>query len=276
MKDYWSCTKIADSIRGTAKPESGSSRAWREWEKAAKEAHPIRYWIAETALDKIQNFIWWPIDTLYNYKYRFVNRFVTKTHALTASSLPKGAWHEFETRVLHCMFDELVNFVEIEQAWNFLGFSSEEFREKYKEPWYARGWFRTRTWRSAEAGLDYLDWSSQLRFDESWGVDKDNEMYGQLTPQAISAQEVRELYNWWKNIRPNRPDPSEVSGWDEMYSNRKKKYGDDCFWLEAETSDEKDFSRSVLLKLNDIEEAYHKEDEDMLIRLIKIRRNLWT
>jgi hypothetical protein len=29
-------------------------------------------------------------------------------------------------------------------------------------------------------------------------------------------------------------------------------------------------------KLNDIEAAYEQEDEDMMIRLIKVRQGLWT
>jgi hypothetical protein len=33
---------------------------------------------------------------------------------------------------------------------------------------------------------------------------------------------------------------------------------------------------SALKKTHEIEEAYEKEDEDMMIRLIKIRNSLWT
>jgi len=61
-KNYWSCSKLADQIRGTVKGGAKTGSGWREWEENAKQNHPIRYWIAEEALDAIQNFIWWPVS----------------------------------------------------------------------------------------------------------------------------------------------------------------------------------------------------------------------
>ena len=109
---YWSNGKFANWVRGTPQPECGTSKEWRDWKQTAKTKHPFRYWLAETALDKIQDFIMYPIDKLYSVKYWLVNRFVTKTHQLT-SNLKKGEWHELDERILHCLFDELVNFVEV-------------------------------------------------------------------------------------------------------------------------------------------------------------------
>ena len=56
----------------------------------------------------------------------------------------------------------------------------------------------------------------------------------------------------------------QVSGWSD-YCKKKKIEGVD---------DEK--SRIALEKLTSLEEKYEKEDEDMLIELIKIRKHLWT
>lgn len=272
-RNYWSCTKFADWLRGTPKLKSGTGKEWSLWREASKDKHPIRYWITEEGLDYLQDFIYWPTDKLYAIKYWLVNRFSTKTHALT-SNLKRGQWHEFEERMLHCLFDELVNFVEIEQAWHHVVCDKDAYK-KYATPWYATGWFRLRTWRSPEAGVDYLNWASKLRMDEGWGVDPDDEKFGTPTHQAETAIETLVLYYWWKDIRPQRPDPFDVSGWSELCERRRAK-SEDHWWMEDQNEEERAESRVSIDISNRLEEEYNKEDEDMMIRLIKIRRGLWT
>ncbi len=274
MRNYWSCSKFADFIRGTIKLECGSGKDWREWEQLAKEKHPIRFWVAEEGLNKLQDFIMWPIDKLYAIKYWFVNRFITRTHQLT-SNLKKGEWHEFSERLLYCAFDELVNFVEIESSWNYIIWD-EEARKKYDPPFTAAGWFRLRNWRSSEAGIASLEWQTKLVKDEDWGYEKEHPEYGTPTHQAISAKEALELYNWWKNIRPNRPDPYDVSGWSIICDKRRERNNGEFWWSEDETKEEREDSNKALKISNKLEEEYEDEDEKMLIKLIKIRRSLWT
>lgn len=276
---YWSCSKFADWIRGTIKGGAKTSGGWNDWHKTAKKSHPIRYWIAEEALDAVQNFIWWPVDKIYSIKYYINNRWVSKTHALT-SNLKRGQWHEFETRLLHSMFDELVNYVEIEEAWSNVAWDKEA-REKYRPPFYAWGWLRWRTWRSAEAGLDKLKWASTLT-NEEW-LEEDKKHLAEPTHQAKTAKELLFLYDWWKNVYPNRLDPHEASGWTEWCERRRAKIkeqdpdSDRMFLdLENETEDEKSESRRILDLTYKIEEEQHQEDEEMMIRLIKIRRGMWT
>jgi hypothetical protein len=274
MRNYWTCSKFADWLRGTPKLKSGTSKEWSLWRKTSKEKNPIRFWLAEEGLDYIQDFIMWPFDKLYKIKYCFVNRFSTKTHALT-SNLPRGEWYEFEERILHCLFDELVNFVEIEQAWHH-ALWDKDARKKYNSPWYAFGWFRTRTWRCPAAGLDYLEWASKLKFDDEW-MTKEDPRYGHPTPQAETAQETLVLYYWWKEVRPTRVDPYDASKWTEICERRRKKNPDSWFLdVEDETEEERIEVRSSLDLTNKLETEYAKEDEDMMIRLIKIRQGLWT
>lgn len=272
---YWNCSKFADWLRGTSKLKVGSAKEWKAWETQAKLKNSIRYWLVEEGLDYIQDFIMYPIDKLYSAKYWLVNRYVTKTHALT-STLKKGQWWEFDERILYCLFDELVNFVEVEIAWKNIVYSKDAKKE-YKSPWNASGWFRSRTWRCPKAGLDYLDWETTLMKDETWGIQKDNPEYGQPTDQSLKAQEISELYHWWKFARPNRQDAYEVSGWNTRYETKTK--DGDSLWnymCEEETEEEKVESRRILDLMNKIEEEYFQEDEEYLIRLIKIRRSLWT
>lgn len=274
MRNYWSCGSLADKIRGTPKLKCGTSKEWKEWEKEAKSKHKFRYWIAETALDKIQDIIMYPIDRLYDIKYWFLNRFVTKTHALT-SNLKKGEWHEMDERILHCLFDELVNWVEVDLAWKHIAYCKEA-REEYNSPWYALGFFRLRTWRNAAAGLSYLNWESKLIMDEDYGISKDDPKYGNPTPQAEKAIEVIRLYNWWRFKRPYRPDPYEISGWSEYCDSKNREDLWDFLDFEDETEEQKEKTLKMIEHSNEIEEFYYKEDTDNLISLINLRRNLWT
>ena len=54
--------------------------------------------------------------------------------------------------------------------------------------------------------------------------------------------------------------------------------GDDAFWDRSrkETPELKEMGNVAHKKLNEIEAAYEQEDEDMMIRLIKVRQGLWT
>jgi hypothetical protein len=271
---YWSCSKFADWLRGTDKLEMGTGQEWNDWENTANSKSPFRYWLAEEGLDKLQNFIMWPTDQLYNFKYWINNRYVTKTHALT-SKLKKGQWYDLDTRILNCLFDELVDHVEIELAASNYRWS-DEARKKYKVPFWGSGWFRWRTYRNVDAAMDYLEWASNLRWTEE-EVGADDPMCGKFTHQAINAREIRELYLWWKNVYPNRPDAHDASGWTEFCERRRTdRDGGILGWLEDRTPEEAEESKRILAHCTELEDQYDKEDEEMLIRLIKIRRSLWT
>jgi hypothetical protein len=273
-KRYWSCSRFADWLRGTSKPRAETSKGWHDWQIESKKLHPIRYWIAEEALDNIQDFVTWPLDKLYSIKYYINNRWVTRTHQLTAhpQDIKPGTWQDVGYRFLPCLFNELVDYVEIELAWSNIAWN-EESRKKYRVPFWGHGWFRWRIWRCPEAGIEYLNWASGLKHNEDW-VEKDDPNYGKPTLQAINAKETLELYCWWTKVRPARRDPYEASGWSELCEVRREKY-QGLFW-EDQTEEENASTKESITQLNDLEEDYETEDEEMLIRLIKIRRSLWT
>jgi len=153
-------------------------------------------------------------------------RFVTRTHCLTAHprDIKRGDWEDVGWRFLPCLFNALVDFVDIELA-GFHCICDDEASKKYKYPWWNQWYFN---WRSEEAGMEYIAWKKTL-----------TESYKQ---QADVAKEIEILYKWWKYERPQRPDPYE------------------------EDTD-------IRFKL---EKAYEEEDEEMMIRLIKVRESLWT
>jgi hypothetical protein len=276
---YWSNTKFAQWIRGTKKPMSATMEGWDEWDDTAHTAHPFRYWIAETALNTVQNALWYPIDKLYDIKYWINNRYVTKTHALT-STLKRGQWYDYDTRIFNCLFDELTNYVAVEVAMSHVAWGGDDVRVKYHTPFWATGWFKWRTWRCEQAGLDNLKWQAAIIFNEDMGVDADSEHYGKPTDQAISAQAIIDLYIWWTQVRPNRPDPYEASGWaavcelgeTDKATHRKRRR----FSRKGEAPDHKAARDAAYKKLGEIEAAYTKEDDEMVIKLVNARRSMWT
>jgi hypothetical protein len=224
----------------------------------------------------VQDFVNWPADRLNDIRYYINNRWVTRTHALTAHprDIPPGEWRDVGNRFLPCLFNELVDFVEIEQAWHHVLWSDKD-RKKYQVPWWRSGWLRWRIWRSPEAGLEYLRWASGLTMDESMGLEPGEEGYGEPTYQAKAAKEILELYTWWKEVYPLRPDLHDASGWSEYCASRRDN-GLDFFDMEDKTPEDAERCRIALDKTREIEKAYNDEDEAMMIRLIRVRHALWT
>ena len=280
---YWSIGKFADWVRGTPKPNMGTSEEWDQWYATAKKAHPIRYWLAEEGLDHAQKYFYGPTDLLYSIKYYINNRWITRTHALTAHrrDIKPGDWCDVGNRFLPCLFNELVDFVEIELAWWNIVWTDKETRAKYNAPFWATGWFRWRTWRCKQAGLDNLEWQRNLRWGEEECAEGSPNV-GKLTPQAVKAQEMLDLYTWWTEVRPARPEPMDASGWTAICEARRVKRaasGKRTSWLSGmndETPAEKKATKKAMDTMHKMEAAYEKEDEAMMIRLIKVRHGLWT
>lgn len=244
--DYWSCSKLANWIRGTPKPFALEWKAWDIWHEQAKKKHPFRYWIAEEFLNKIQDFINLPIDIYHTIEIYIRNRFIDKIHYLKTGLKP-GEYYDLDYRILNGLFYELVEFVEVEQAHLMKCYEKEK---KYK---FIKG-------RCPQAGLDYLDWACNLKLNEDYGISPDSEDYGKPTEQAEKSKIILKLYHWWKN-RPNRKNPYDIieSGQSENWHS--------CVGI---------YSKADKIKLaNQIDEEYYQEDTNMLIELIKNRRHLW-
>jgi len=272
---YWTCSKFADWLRGTTKLKMGTSEEWHEWENRAKAAYPVRWWLAEEGLDHIQKFVYYIPDKLNDIRYYINNRWISHSHALTAHprDIQPGNWSDVGNRFLPCMFNELVDFVEIEQAWHHCMWS-DDAKTEFEVPWWRKGWLRLRTWRSPEAGLQYLRWAETLTNAEFLDEDKKHEAVP--TYQAKAAKEIIELYTWWTVTYRNRPDPYEASGWTAACeASRIANGGRLSFSAEKDPVIKKAVDKAHKL-LQKIEASYEKEDEEMMIRLIKIRQSLWT
>jgi hypothetical protein len=271
--NYWSCSKFADKIRGTAKPYALDGDGWHQWKKEAKASHKIRYWMAETGLSKLQNFVMWPVDKLYSIKYYVVNRWVDQSNALVAhkKNIKPGQYMDLDGKIFYCLFDELVDFVEIEKAYNNFRWSEEKSKSL---KWWQGGIWRTRTWRNPEAGIEHLKWEMALT-DEEW-LDEDKKHLAKPTDQARVAGEILELYTWYTEFYPKRECAMDLSGWSEYCRYLEKK---EIPFLSNNRYDEvypNERVTAIHKRNNEIDQSYEQEDTEMLIRLIKIRKSLWS
>jgi len=256
------------------KPYALPMGEWSNWESDARASRPVAYWLTETLPEWLEKPGEWLVDPVSDAKYYLRNRFITQTHKLK-TGLKTGAWHELETRILHGLFTELVNFVEIEKAHTQVIWGNSEVGKKYHLPWWRRvHWFRWDTWRCAEAGLDYLHWEISLVKDVEWFNSADHPDIGKPTDQALAAQEVLDMYTWWKQIRPARPDEHDASGWTAYCDQLRERYGN--MFADEKTDAEREQSKLAMARLSRLEAEYDQEDTDMLIRLIRIRKSLWT
>jgi hypothetical protein len=176
-------------------------------------------------------------------------------------------------RFLPCLFNELVDFVEVESAWSHIAWGDKEACAKYDPPFWASGWFRWRTWRCPQAGLDHLDWAMTLT-NEEWLEDGEKHLV-EPTGQAIRAKEIKELYLWWTVTYRARPDPYDASGWSE-YCEKTRLLNDGRLFGSKKTPELEELSTRSHELLQKIEADYAAEDEAMMIRLIKARDSLWT
>jgi hypothetical protein len=152
---------------------------------------------------------------------------------------------------------------------------SDEAKTKFDVPWWRSGWLRLRTWRCPEAGLEYLRWAVTLTNEEF--LEEGEKHKAEPTYQAKAAKEIIELYTWWTVTYRNRPDPYEASGWSAHCDAMRIKYpGSFLSSLNSKDPEDRKASDKAHKLLQKIEAAYEKEDEQMMIRLIKIRQSLWT
>lgn len=269
-QDSWMFTWLRNSVFKIEKPRALAWGGWAKWDDELKAARPVAYFITETLPDWLEKPAQWTIDPIYDATYYLRNRFVRQTH-MVHTDLKQGVWHEYESRILHGMFTELVDFVEVEQAWHTCMWD-EKVRKKYQMPWWRDNWFfYWREWRCPAAGIDYLKWCMTLD-------DPVLPVHDRNPSQAEHAREVLTLYTWWKDIRTTRRDEYEEAGFTEFNDRMAAKYGRLDFDPDDKqlTAQERKEKHTIYTRVHEIEEVRHQEDEAMMIRLVKIRRGLWT
>jgi len=256
--NYWSNSFFATWLRKVFKlpeqPGAATSEEWYEFKQLSKATNKMGYWIVDKGLNNIQNIVYLPVDIYRNIHTYLKNRFVDKIHYLP-TNLKKGEYFDTDTRLLNGVFETLVQFVEEEKAGRYciehepvlkmIGVDDEHFFKQLSS-----------VMSKQEMAIKVLNWEISL---------------GEESPfQAEAAKEIKEIYLWWKVVRPNRPDPDEISGWSAFCKENPR-----VDFFSPRTKEQKDMSRKLIDESSKIEEQYYNEDTEMMVRLIKIRKALW-
>ncbi len=222
-------------------PKSADMCTWAEVHKEARKKK-LCYWLSNT----IPTWLSVKGMQIHDIKLWFQYRFQTRhKYHLIDTKLGYG-YHEIENRLLHGAFSLLQNYVEVELACINDVFNKEA-------PKRGRG-----------AGLQQLAWQISLKDDDE-----------SSTWQSENAQKIKDLYLWWMDTRPARMDPWDDEDWEKSKPKREK--GESVMELFAKrTPEQKEAASRHFAKRETINEAYQAEDEKMLIRLIRIRKSLWT
>ena len=195
--------------------------------------------------------IWFDIKNAVKNAERWIAfRTYDKYHVVKTDLEP--GYYDIDTRILHSNFTLIVDFVEIEKASLQYIFASHERTKNFG----SRVSFNNLTKaQKRELGLQYLNWE----------IENDEEFFPKQ--QKVSAKEVKELYLWWTETRPSRIDPYDK--YEEELDKLRRPLG---------TMLEKDKKKlnNLYKNIGKLEDQYEKEDDTMLIRLMKVRRNLWT
>ena len=232
---------------------------WNDFEDEFKKEAPFRYFIKYAIVLRIEGVF----SRLDRIAWKLRNTYIRKYHLVNTKLEP--GYHETDTRMIHANFELLVDYVEIECANMATAFDGEA-REK------ALGWryklpplLRFKQFRSRELGMKHLEWETTL-------ANPTLSEYERNLGQAQKAVQVIILYTWWKDAYPKREGPEYPLERDDddkplrFLSAKWKKEN-------AEKSEQiSQWSKDTYEQ----ELEWDKEDEAMLITLMKIRKDLWT
>jgi len=238
-------------------PASGTSDAWTDFEIKYRKEAPVRHWFTST----LPYMVYYPIKWRWTHFWDAIRYRVVKYHVVDTKLKPR--WHDKDTLMLHANFSLLVDYVECEKAHR----SGNDDRYSKRDRVLSKiiPYYYERYYRNPEAGMSHIDW--ELTLD-----DPKLPLYERSPEQAKHAKAVKELYLWWTKERPARRDliaperDNDDNGVLYFLSDRYKE----------EHPEEYRISRIVSKENGRMEIERDQEDEDMLLRLVKIRKGLWT
>lgn len=192
-------------------------------------------------------------DRLARIYRKFKLKYIYKTH-LVDTNLEPGYQYAISELLLYSSFSLLSNYVEKNlaaeqirqrQSLKFsIGYNDTlHLRKKYKDPLM---------------GMAHL--KEFISYDEASLEKKE------------TAAEILILYHWWTNVRPKRADPEDMSGVVAFIKELDNKYGANTFHV-YNPMEKLELDKKLDLCYT-IEEEYEIEDDLMLLRLMKIRKDL--
>lgn len=199
-----------------------------------------------------------------NRLLRKFKRVLYPTNTIVLRRLESHLWYDTDTRMFEAMFELLCEYVENELA--FAASYNESTRwERFKLYWLPRQY---RYEISRKFAMKYLEWEMQVDGGEG--------------DQAISAQKVKELYEWYRDIYPFIKNPYESAQDPEyMFLDVNGNPTNEAFVKDDNGKYYKmnkfhpEYSR-LLNQMNDDEVQLNEMIDEKLRILLSIRRYLWT
>jgi hypothetical protein len=239
-------------------PYYATAEEWVDFDKDFKKNAPIRYFFCK---GKFRN-AWWKIKNFFEDIIDWIKyRTISKYHIVDSGLSPN--YYDIPELMLYTNFNLLVRYVEEElpalHSWNEREKIKNLFGWKYYLPWFIKKHLKYNKKYAIEYGMVHLDWEQTLTGE----IDKQ---------QAKVAKEIKELYLWWTEERPKRKLPEypdierENTHIFEVFSDK---------WRRENPEYAKAW-KNYIEEANKLEEKWDEEDEEMLIRLTKVRQHLWT
>lgn len=251
-------------------PHSGTADDWHKFDTGFKDNAPIRYWLKHTLPYKT----WKPITRKWEAIGNWVRYRIVRYHVVNTGLPPD--YYDKDTLMMYSNFTLLKDYVEMECASMAAGSDNRKSDSKLRRalrriqwnlPFYTT--VRELTGRSRELGLKHLEWEMTL---DDPDLDPD-----QRSPhQAAKAREVYDLYLWWVDVRTAEPDeegfPAIV---EEAIKDKSIMYIMSSAFQNEHPIAYKAY-REWSSQNTESEEYLELLDEENLIRLIKLRKSLWT
>ena len=248
--------KIRRWFRKFFYPDTPNAATMEEWAdiEIKERKRPVIYFLVRTVPR------WYRIKMrhLNDIKYWFLYRLVNKHKYHRVETGLKPNYYEVETRMLHANFNMLKEYVEGEVS----------FMQLWRKDEGDTDWISD----ARKAGLEHLDWEISLVHEANEVLNP--KIVGKPTLQAIAAKEKKALYLWWVDERPARPDPWDVYITDDDDDDDVD--GNFFVRMAKRTPAQKAASTKQFRQKEKLEEKYDAEDTKMLIRLMKLRKSLWT
>jgi hypothetical protein len=235
-------------------PGALSAEGWDAFNAEFEEMAPIRFFISKNFK---RTFIW-PFTRRTSAIRDWIRYRTTEKHHVLLTGLEPG-YEELSKKMLHVNFNLLKDFVEVDRAWHSYIWSEEKKSAAWTR--YIPFYDPNRNFRRPDLGVKHLEWESTLD-------DPSLPPHEQSPTQAIQAREVLELYNWWITTRPARhvPEPPPLRADDSS----------SLFSSVMRNSPEYVVYKKYMKDMEKKERAWTREDDKMLIRLIRIRHGLWS
>jgi len=239
------------------KPKFCTAEEWSSWHEIER-SKPICNFCVNTFPDFFKYKIFKRVE---NVKYWFMYRLCKKHRYQLIDTGLKPGYYDTDTRMFHGLFNLMKEFCEQEQPAHDWMWKSDENKGKFKSGF--------------DAAIESFKWQKELVYTENeiWG-DENKHLIGQPTKQAENAKELEQIYLWWVKTLPNRLDPYDAFP-DEYFENLVKDKNTMKVFYERPKEEQIKYDE-IREKRDALEQQYADEDEEMLLRLIKIRKCLWT